>query len=268
MTRRPASSLIEMLIAMSIGSVLAGIAVFMLFSLMRSQGTGKNHLAFQQTVNRLTKQFRDDVHACQKTGTENSGKTLNLLPNTSDGTKICYLIIDSRIDRTETQGDNTLQKESYFLSDEIDPAISLQSQDEQTIASISLTPNPENVPESQSVHYSTPLRIDAILGLDSHLSKVTLPKKAEEAETNNSEQPKPDQEKEKSSDQPKTETPKAEESKSDTAAANQPKPEETKKEQSLSDQSNTEKSNTEKPATEKSTTEQPTTEKPAVEEKP
>jgi prepilin-type N-terminal cleavage/methylation domain-containing protein len=60
MNRQRGFTLIEMLVVITVGSTMAGIAVFMLHALMKSHNTGREHLEYCRTINRMAEQFGGD----------------------------------------------------------------------------------------------------------------------------------------------------------------------------------------------------------------
>jgi prepilin-type N-terminal cleavage/methylation domain-containing protein len=188
MNRRHGFTLIEMLVVITVSTALAGIAVFMLHALMKSHNTGREHLAYCQTLNRLAEQFRGDVHAMQKTASDGNEllkrdspifvdtkigtvPVLDLLPESADGTKIRYQCLQDRIDRTETQGEKIIRQESYMLPPNIESSIKIESLQDATMACIVVSPKRE----TPKLYYVAPVRIEAVLGRDARLSKVQSP---------------------------------------------------------------------------------------------
>jgi prepilin-type N-terminal cleavage/methylation domain-containing protein len=192
MNRRRGISLIEMLVVISIGATLAGIAVFMLHALMKSHYNGRDHMQYSRTMNRLAEQFRADAHAMQKTSSENTDTTFTLLPGTTDGVKIRYQCLQGRIDREEVQGDKIVRQESFILPPDVEASIKITPQQDTTIAQVLISPKQQ----TQKLYYTAPAIIEAVLGRDIHLSKVHTIKK---------EEPKQEEPKEPPAEQPETE---------------------------------------------------------------
>jgi len=175
MKRRRGFTLIEMLVAITVGSALAGIAVFLLYALMKSHNTGREHMEYCQTVNRLAEQFRDDVHSMRKTSPDATGTSFDLLPNTADDTQVRYQCLDGRIDRSELQGEKIVRLESHMLPQDMMAAIKTEALGEATVAVIIITPKEQ----SEKIYRATPVRIEAVLGRDWRLFKA-LPKTSTE----------------------------------------------------------------------------------------
>jgi prepilin-type N-terminal cleavage/methylation domain-containing protein len=204
MKRRRGFTLIEMLVAITVGTTLAGIAVFLLYALMKSHNTGREHLEYCRTVNRLAEQFRDDVHSMRKTSPDATETLCDLLPNTADDTRVRYQCLEGRIDRSELQGEKIVRRESYMLPQDLESSIKTQAQQGATVVVIVISPKGKMgtdasptrqsgpptatgsepvpiLPEQQTpkLYYMAPVRIEAVLGRDSRLSKA-LPKTSTE----------------------------------------------------------------------------------------
>ena len=59
-------TLIEMIVVMTAGTVLMGIAVTLLCALLRAEGTGRALVERSASLGRLADQFRRDVHAADQ----------------------------------------------------------------------------------------------------------------------------------------------------------------------------------------------------------
>jgi hypothetical protein len=163
--------LIEMLVVITIGAALSGIAVFMVYALTISHDTGREHLEYCRTINRLEGQFRGDVHSMQKTSVGDKNKEIDLMPESANGAKVQYQCLDGRVDRRELQGDKTVRQESYMLGPDVEASIKTQAQGDATIIGIAISPK-----EQTEKHYhALPVRIEAALGRDLRMSK-SMPK--------------------------------------------------------------------------------------------
>lgn len=63
MKPRRGMSLAETLVAMMVGSIIAGIGVTLIGSLLRTEHVGRRHLSETRALDRLAEQFAADVHA-------------------------------------------------------------------------------------------------------------------------------------------------------------------------------------------------------------
>jgi type II secretory pathway pseudopilin PulG len=175
MRRRRGFFLIEMLIVMTIGIALSGIAILMLYALMINHNTGREHLEYSRTVNRLAEQFRSDVHAMQKTSASGTDTEIDLMSEAANDAKVRYQCSDGQIDRSELQGEKTVRQESYVLGTDMEASIKTQEQGGATIVSIAILPKPQ----TDKFYHAFPSRIEAVLGRDLRLTK-SMPKTATE----------------------------------------------------------------------------------------
>ncbi|MGA2798429.1 MAG: prepilin-type N-terminal cleavage/methylation domain-containing protein [Thermoguttaceae bacterium] len=166
MKRRRGYFLIEMLVVMTVGASLAGIALCMLYALMISHNAGRERLENSRTISRLAEQFRGDVHAMQKTAADGKDTEIALLPESANDAKVRYQCLDGRIDRCELQGEKIVRQESYMLRPDMEASIKSQAQGDATIIVIAISPKPQ----TEKIYHAFPLRIEALLGLDLRLS--------------------------------------------------------------------------------------------------
>ncbi len=108
-------SLIEMLAALTVGSVLMGIAVSILAMLMRIERGGREQLHQDMVTARLARQFRDDVHAATRLApAEAGGKGSWQLVLAPDHT-VTYRALPEVVERDEAEAGKPARHESYTL---------------------------------------------------------------------------------------------------------------------------------------------------------
>ena len=170
MKRQRGFTLIEMLVVASLGSTLAGIAVFLLYALRTNHDAGREHLECCRGINRLAEQFREDVHSTGKTAPQGKDTEIDLLPDgANDGASnamVRYQCLDDRIERSELQGDKVVRRESYVLGPDMEGSIKTQAQGNATIVSIAILPKEQG----ERLYHASPQRIEAVLGLDARLT--------------------------------------------------------------------------------------------------
>jgi prepilin-type N-terminal cleavage/methylation domain-containing protein len=182
MNRRRGISLIEMLVVITVGSTLSGIAIFLLYALTINHNSGREQLEYCRTINRLAEQFRCDVHSMQQTSPENKEAVFDLLPGTTKDAKFRYRCLKDRIDRCELQGEKIVRQESYLLPPDMESSIKTESRQVATIACIMIAPKVQ----TQKYYQLPPTRIEAVLDRDSRLIKVlTTTKKEDNSSTEN-----------------------------------------------------------------------------------
>jgi prepilin-type N-terminal cleavage/methylation domain-containing protein len=110
-------TLIEMVLTISIGSVVFGLAVTLLASILRGDRTARQHLAATQTIGRLAMQFRHDAHLAKDAElvSATDGATDGLRLASTDGSEVKYQWMDGSLERTESQTDKPSRRELFKL---------------------------------------------------------------------------------------------------------------------------------------------------------
>ena len=120
MKNRRGYTLIEMLTVITVTSVLLGIAAFLLHSLFQWQQTGHERLRQRLAMDRLARQFREDVHAASGlTAAEVSAADQKKLPGwrlqLAGSHTIRYWVAGDALARGEREGDKPVAREEYAL---------------------------------------------------------------------------------------------------------------------------------------------------------
>jgi prepilin-type N-terminal cleavage/methylation domain-containing protein len=156
---RRAFTLIEMIVAISVGSVLMGIAVSLLIVLLGAEQSGRTHAERSESLQRLADQFRRDVHAAAgKTAADvdRHGCRLRL----ADGGNVRYVIGTHVISREEQAGSKTVRRESYRLPNDSTAAIAVDGATTPCTARLTIMPDDVSMRSAHEIH------IDAVLGRD------------------------------------------------------------------------------------------------------
>ena len=165
MTDRRGFSLLEMLVAVTVGSVLMGIGVAILTLLLRLDRTGREHAHRAVVLGRLAEQFRDDVHAALRpmpAGTDHRAPwRLDLGPDRT----VSYRITPESVERDETAPGKPVRHESYPLPEGCAARVSLSADRTAQVASLIVAPAGTPSPTSHQ------LRVDAVLGRDRRFVK-------------------------------------------------------------------------------------------------
>jgi prepilin-type N-terminal cleavage/methylation domain-containing protein len=114
---RAGFTLMEVMVAVTAAVVVAGIALALLDTLLKSQGSAREAIRGSTVVGRLAEQFRRDVHAAQKPGEAGPEKHVQRLEMPA-GRMVEYKIVDgeaAEIDRVERVGEVVKARESYTL---------------------------------------------------------------------------------------------------------------------------------------------------------
>jgi len=115
--RRRGLTLIELVMTIGIGSVVFGLTVTLLASILRTERTARQHLAETQTIGRLAHQFRRDAHAAasaELAPAANSGPaTLRLAMQ--DGSQVDYQWAEGGLRRTWSPANRSPSREVFVL---------------------------------------------------------------------------------------------------------------------------------------------------------
>ncbi len=115
-TARSGTSLVELMVALGVATVILGTGLATIHLLMSAERNSVQSVFRTTTVSRLSRSFRDDVHAA--TGVtlqqgDSSGGLLTL--KMPDGGQIAYAFETQRLNRTVTAGDGKLEHEQFRL---------------------------------------------------------------------------------------------------------------------------------------------------------
>jgi prepilin-type N-terminal cleavage/methylation domain-containing protein len=157
--RRSAYTLVEMLTAISVGSVLMGIAVSLVIVLLGAEQSGRTHAERSESLRRLADQFRRDVHAAvgETAGAEDRhGCRLRLADNTS----VQYTVGGNGVSREERADSKTVRRESYVLPKEWTAVVAVDRATNPWTFSLTI------VPDDASLRANREIRIDALFGRD------------------------------------------------------------------------------------------------------
>jgi prepilin-type N-terminal cleavage/methylation domain-containing protein len=183
---RRAFTLVEMITAMTVGTVLMGIAVSLLVVLLGAEQSGRAHVARSESLRRLADQFRRDVHAAvgetaakgavpvsptRKPGqspedwTEDRPECRLSLP---DNRSVQYTIGADSISREERTDSKVVRRETYLLPKDSTAAVAVDRTTTPWTLSLTI------VPSDASMRQGHEIRIDALLGRD---RRFTQPQK-------------------------------------------------------------------------------------------
>ncbi len=179
MNRRRGVSLIEMIAAMGIGAVMMGVAVSLLYTLLRTEGSGREHLRHSSVLGRLADQFRRDVHEAKSVGdlsdgeetvggvSDGEGRQFELAP----GRTVTYRLEPGTLVRSEQVDGEVQRRESFALPPGTTASIRIQAGTDPTIVSLMITPVAE--PARQPGRRTA--RIDAVLARDRRFTSSEEP---------------------------------------------------------------------------------------------
>lgn len=156
---RRAFTLIEMLVAISIGAVLMSIAISLLMALSGAEQGGRTNVEHNKAIERLTAQFRRDVHAAEDVVIDGASPKEWKIKLTRDEVAQ-YAVKGNALSREERMGAKVIRRESYKLPKESTAAIVIDRTANPPVASLTLVPN------DASAKSDGEIRIDAALGRD------------------------------------------------------------------------------------------------------
>jgi hypothetical protein len=160
MNRRRGTSLIELIAVMGIGAVMMGVAVTLLYTLLRTEGSGRTYVRQSLVLSRLAEQFRRDVHAAKTSQalSDGQGRQFELAP----GRTVTYRPERGTLSRTE-QADGAVQRrESFVLPPGTAASVDVEADTKPTIASLVIAP----VGEASRPPGGQAIRFDAVLAKD------------------------------------------------------------------------------------------------------
>ena len=157
---RRAFTLIEMLFAITIGSVLMGIAVSLLIVLLGAEQSGRAHAERSASLQRLADQFRRDVHAAVGEPDANAKDRHGCRLALPDKAGVQYAVGVGGVSREEQVGSKVVRRESYSLPKNCTAAFAIDRTTSPWTLSLTIVPN------DASLRNAHEIRIDAVLGRD------------------------------------------------------------------------------------------------------
>jgi prepilin-type N-terminal cleavage/methylation domain-containing protein len=183
MTHRRGFSLIEMLTVIAVSAVLFAVAVGLLNAVFQSQRAGRDRLRERMAMDRLARQFREDVHAAAELvnvevlagGKSDRRKLPGWRLRQTAGPAIEYWVSDDALFRAERDGDKTLAREEFALPAGAKVEIRLQGPEKPGLARLQISPNSE--PSSGVM--PPVLVVEGALGLDRRFAAAVETPKTE-----------------------------------------------------------------------------------------
>jgi len=147
-----------MIVVMTVGATLMGIAMSLLIVLFQAEGAGRAHLEQNTSLNRLADQFRRDIHAAVGSLVTENGKhgetvwRFDLAPDHHVSYEAGY----GDIVRKEQAGPAVLRRESYTLPANSSATIAANASSGSSIVRLTITPM------DAALRPGRELRIDAV----------------------------------------------------------------------------------------------------------
>lgn len=173
MRERRGISLVELLVVMSLGSVLLTTSAVVLHQIMHSHGKTRNFLAASRSGLRLSEQFRSDVHRAREVTTNQLDQDIVLRLQLGEAKVIEYSHVDGTVRRTQRDGEKTVSREEYSFPIGSHVAIHEESSPRLLRLSISTPGDPAG---SAQPGFATAvyLQIEAQVGRDSRYTDVEM----------------------------------------------------------------------------------------------
>ena len=119
--KRAGVTLTQMLVVIALTGVITTAAITTIITMLRLEGRTTQVWLSQQTLLRLSDDFRSDAHAAKfaEITTQNATPALILQDNTETTKSVTYLVAEHQVTRRETDGDKLLRIEVYCLPDSV-----------------------------------------------------------------------------------------------------------------------------------------------------
>jgi prepilin-type N-terminal cleavage/methylation domain-containing protein len=174
MKRSSGYTLIEMIVVMTAGTVLMGIALALLCALLRAEGTGRALVARSTSLSRLAEQFRRDAHASDQAANGiwkspgKDGLTFRVTSPDAAGTEeeaapirsVEYHAEGSAVERSEWTGETLSGRDLFDLGEGYAAKFEIVRADGRQLARLAIVPNDASAVGNRR------LQIEAALGWD------------------------------------------------------------------------------------------------------
>lgn len=160
-------SLVELLVVMSLGTMLLTTSAVVLHRMMQSHGKTRHFLDASRSALRLSEQFRSDVHRAREATTDDLPPEIVLRLQLGEATVVEYRHAAGLVRRTQLVGEKVTSREEYAF-----PAgsrLTIREQMSPRLLSLAITSMPGDAggPAQQGFATAIHLQIDAQPGRDS-----------------------------------------------------------------------------------------------------
>ena len=113
----PGASLVEVVVAMGIASILMGLSITTLQTVMRAERASSKAVWLGASFQRFSRQFRADIHAATDLKLEKPAdqESTELIIQKPDGQQVKYQIQEFRINRMVSQDQQRIHQDTYYL---------------------------------------------------------------------------------------------------------------------------------------------------------
>jgi prepilin-type N-terminal cleavage/methylation domain-containing protein len=156
---RRAFTLIEMIVVITVGAALMGIAVSLLLVLFRTERIGRAHGGESGSIQQLADQFRRDVHAAADVTVHDKDRQRCQFALTPD-CSVQYTMAPDGISREEQLLSRNMRRELYALPKDTTLAVDVDRAASPAVVTMTIQP------KDASRRPGNVLRVEAVLGRD------------------------------------------------------------------------------------------------------
>jgi hypothetical protein len=150
MSNRRGASLVELLVVITTGMIVVGLAVTMVRSLVDANRAAESHLVRNGAVRRLCESFRVHVRAARAAESAAEDQALRLKLSFEDGREVEFRSEEQVVVRTERDRGTDRRRESYTLPANSTARFEVQSDDGTTIVRLIINQAPNRPSEAAS----------------------------------------------------------------------------------------------------------------------
>jgi prepilin-type N-terminal cleavage/methylation domain-containing protein len=165
-------SLVELLVVMSLSSMLLTTSAVVLHRMMHSHGKTRHFLDASRSALRLAAQFRSDVHRAQEVTTDNLPPDIVLRLQLGESDVVQYSHVGGLVRRTQLVREEVISREEYAFPAGSQLAIREQMSPRLLSLSIKSMPGDAGGPVQHGFATAVHLQIDAQPGRDSRYTDV------------------------------------------------------------------------------------------------
>jgi prepilin-type N-terminal cleavage/methylation domain-containing protein len=174
MSRRPGYSLVELLVVMTVATVVLGAAGVLLHTVLRTDQAVRDEQQAHAGISRLAEQFRADVHAAVAVEPPAAEAGAAAQPveyrlRLPAGQTVLYRFETGKASRLEQAGQEVKRRETFTLPGDNMARIELRDNPPPTVASLVLSSTGEAPGRPPGVT----ARIDAVVAKDHRFAKPT-----------------------------------------------------------------------------------------------
>jgi prepilin-type N-terminal cleavage/methylation domain-containing protein len=166
--RRRGFTLVEMLVVMTVGSVMFGIGVGVLHLLFQIERAGRDRVQQTRVLARLAEQFRADVNAAERPISAQGNRPSQWQFAMTGDRLVTYRALPGRLDRDEQVAGKLVRQESYALPTGCSATISVEREAKPPVASLIIAR------ESTPLAAGHEMRVAARLGKDHRFTKPLI----------------------------------------------------------------------------------------------